>query len=257
MLLGQYTHFSQFLGHSSRSSIPFCRRSSRHSVSYSFRHFHRNFWVCSGVVSVTFPCLLVCVSVPLVRMWRPANTLRPIAQPSWSLAWTTRRRTCRLACDHHQTVLHGTIAFQPQCSPDLSSSDSSVERAEDTARSVSNSCQPRRIAGTYDPRVPAAGGCSRKWAMFGSADYIHGTIHSHRQHHRHRQHTCLPDKATCALKSARGPANGRKHNEKMKGPYFCNVQLSLVRSIFLNNHALNNMHCCCSVHWVFKNNFCI
>ena len=49
-------------------------------------------------------------------------------------------------CEHHKTVLHGTIEFQPPCSPDLS-------RARDMARSVSNSCQSLRIAGTFDPRV--------------------------------------------------------------------------------------------------------
>ena len=27
---------------------------------------------------------------------------------------------CRLACEHHKTVLHGTVEFQPPCSPDLS-----------------------------------------------------------------------------------------------------------------------------------------
>ena len=29
----------------------------------------------------------------------------------------------RLACDHYSTVLHGTVEFQPPCSPDLSPLD--------------------------------------------------------------------------------------------------------------------------------------
>ena len=29
----------------------------------------------------------------------------------------------RLACEHYKTVLHGTVEFQPPCSPDLSPSD--------------------------------------------------------------------------------------------------------------------------------------
>ena len=60
---------------------------------------------------------------------------------------------CRLACDHHKTVLHGTVEFQPPCSPDLSPLDFSVERAQDTARSVSSSCKSGRFAGTLDARV--------------------------------------------------------------------------------------------------------
>ena len=59
----------------------------------------------------------------------------------------------RLACEHYSTVLHGTVDFQSQCSPDLSPSDFFVERAQDTARSASSSCQSRRIAGTFDSRV--------------------------------------------------------------------------------------------------------
>ena len=30
---------------------------------------------------------------------------------------------CRLACDHYKTVLHGTVEFQPPCSPDPSPLD--------------------------------------------------------------------------------------------------------------------------------------
>ena len=60
----------------------------------------------------------------------------------------------RLDCEHCKVVLHGTVEFQPPCSPDLSPSDFFfVERAQDTARSVSSSCLSRRIAGTFDPRV--------------------------------------------------------------------------------------------------------
>ena len=60
---------------------------------------------------------------------------------------------CRLACENYKTVLHGTVEFQPSCSSDLSPLDFFVERAQDTARSSSNSCQSRRIEGTFDPRV--------------------------------------------------------------------------------------------------------
>ena len=48
----------------------------------------------------------------------------------------------RLACEHCSTVLHGTVEFQPQCSPDLSPIRLLfVERAQSTACSASSSCQ--------------------------------------------------------------------------------------------------------------------
>ena len=49
--------------------------------------------------------------------------------------------------------LHVCCVHYPQCSPDLFLALLFVERAQDTARSVSNSCQSRGIAGTFDPSV--------------------------------------------------------------------------------------------------------
>ena len=59
---------------------------------------------------------------------------------------------CRLACEQYKTMVHGTVEFQPPCSPDLSPADF-LERAQDTACSASSSCQSRRTAGTFDPPV--------------------------------------------------------------------------------------------------------
>ena len=51
----------------------------------------------------------------------------------------------RLASEHYKSVLHGTVEFQPPCSPDLSPFDFFfVERAQDTPCAVSSSCQTRR-----------------------------------------------------------------------------------------------------------------
>ena len=58
---------------------------------------------------------------------------------------------CRLACDYHKTLLHGTVEFQPPYSPDLSPLDFFL--AQSAARSASFSCQSFRTAGTFDPRV--------------------------------------------------------------------------------------------------------
>ena len=55
--------------------------------------------------------------------------------------------------EHYNTVLHGTVEFQPPCSPDPSPLNFFVERAQNTACSASSSCQSCRIAVTFDPRV--------------------------------------------------------------------------------------------------------
>ena len=51
----------------------------------------------------------------------------PIAQPSWRLGVifllildNAPSHACRLVCDHHRTVLHGTVEFQPLRTPNLS-----------------------------------------------------------------------------------------------------------------------------------------
>ena len=61
------------------------------------------------------------------------------------------------ACEHYKTVLHGTVEFQPPCSPHLPSLQIFLEWAQNTTRSASSSCQSRRIAGTFDPRVSYIG----------------------------------------------------------------------------------------------------
>ena len=43
----------------------------------------------------------------------------PIALRSWLLD-NAPSHACRLAFEHNKTVLHGTVKFQPPCSPDLS-----------------------------------------------------------------------------------------------------------------------------------------
>ena len=54
--------------------------------------------------------------------------------------------TARLACERHKTVLHGTIEFDPRCSPDLSPLDFFfMERAQSPGRSVSSSCQSAEL----------------------------------------------------------------------------------------------------------------
>ena len=106
--------------------------------------------------------------------------------------------TCKLACDQNKTVLHGTVPLQPPCCPDLSPL---VEGAQDTARSVPNSCQSRRIAGTFDPRVsqnadrqpldvcengqclgPQVKGMRCRQKLVFSSSTEHDTFHRHRQH---------------------------------------------------------------------------
>ena len=68
---------------------------------------------------------------------------------AWTLLDTAPSHARRLAS------LHGTAEFQPPCSPDLSPLDFFVvDRAQNTARSACSSCQSRRTAGTFDPRVP-------------------------------------------------------------------------------------------------------
>ena len=62
----------------------------------------------------------------------------------------------RLALEHNKTVWHGTVEFQPPCSPDLSLSlldfflwnELKVQLVQHPC-----SCQSRRIAGTFDSRV--------------------------------------------------------------------------------------------------------
>ena len=63
-----------------------------------------------------------------------------------SLVWATRRSRPRWDC---------TVEFQPPCMfpRSLSFRLLFMERAKDTARSVSDSFQSRRIAGSFDPRV--------------------------------------------------------------------------------------------------------
>ena len=60
---------------------------------------------------------------------------------------------CKLAGDHCKTVLHGTVEFQPPCSPDLSLFIFYCGTSPRHSSSVSNCCQSRRNAGTFDPRV--------------------------------------------------------------------------------------------------------
>ena len=57
-----------------------------------------------------------------------------------------------LACEHHSTVLHGTVE-STVFSRSVSLRLLFVKRAQSTACSASGSCQSRRIAGTFDPRV--------------------------------------------------------------------------------------------------------
>ena len=61
----QDSHFFQFLVHSSLSSFPLCKGSSRHSLSYSFMQFHQSFSLFLGSLlsDVSVPARL-CLGAP-------------------------------------------------------------------------------------------------------------------------------------------------------------------------------------------------
>ena len=64
VLFLQDTHFSRLPRHFSLRSFPFCRRTSRRSLSYSLTHFHHSFSFCfgevCGVCSFVSRCSLSC-----------------------------------------------------------------------------------------------------------------------------------------------------------------------------------------------------
>ena len=80
------------------------------------------------------------------------NALMELEHKFFLLIDNAPSHACRLVCEHYKTVVQcrvSTAVFPRSFSLALVS----VERAGDTARSVSNSCQSSRIEGTTDLRA--------------------------------------------------------------------------------------------------------
>ena len=122
-------------------------------------------------------------------------------------------RSCRLACDHYKAVLHGTVEFQSPCSPDLfffwNELSVQLHQVLQSPRVHRTWTNDRWMIKEINQCLgPQAKGLRCPNAFFSSrrdiADHIvpmhvinthlthHGTLHRHRQHHRHR-HTCFPE----------------------------------------------------------------
>ena len=117
----------------------------------------------------TTQCLqAVCMRSGPLRRAAPGMSIKNIALDN------APSHACRLACDHHSIVLHGTVEFQPPYSPDLSSLDFSSQNELKTQLClVSNSTENcgHFLAACITERGQTAVGCSRKWARLGSASW--------------------------------------------------------------------------------------